>query len=147
MKDTELCALLGSGVPAGSPNPYMVIDDGWSRTRIPNVYNGGPFIPNDNFGNMKTVAEDIAAKGCTPGIWIRALYVLDELCPQIPESCYSQNQQYVAGNPEKFLTRRPTEQRTTFSPSYAGCPTAATVSSSTTSPVPTSWATASSLLR
>ena len=103
MKDTELCALLGSGVPAGSPNPYMVIDDGWSRTRIPNVYNGGPFIPNDNFGNMKTVAEDIAAKGCTPGIWIRALYVLDELCPQIPESCYSQNQQYVAGKPGKIL--------------------------------------------
>ena len=103
MKDAELCALLGSGIPAGSPKPYMVIDDGWTSTRIPDVYNGGPFLPNHDFGDMKIVAEDIAAKGCTPGIWIRALYVLDELCPQIPQSCYSQNQQYVAGKPGKIL--------------------------------------------
>lgn len=103
MKDAELCALLASGTPAGSPLPYMVIDDGWSKTRIPNVYNGGPFLPNEDFGDMKAVAEDIAAKGCAPGIWIRALYVLPEMCPQIPETCYSENQQYVSGKPGKIL--------------------------------------------
>ena len=103
MKDAELCALLASGTPAGSPLPYMVIDDGWSRTRIPNVYNGGPFIPNEDFGDMEAVAEDIAATGCAPGIWVRALYVLPEMCPQIPEFCYSENQQYVSGKPGKIL--------------------------------------------
>lgn len=103
MKDAELCGILGSGVVPGAPKPYMVIDDGWTSTRIPDQFNGGPFIPSDDFGDMRIVAEDIAAKGCTPGIWIRALYVRDELCPEIPASCYSQNQQYVAGKPGKIL--------------------------------------------
>ena len=103
MKDAELCALLGSGRVDGAPMPYMVIDDGWTKTRIPDKFNGGPFIPSDDFGDMKVVADDIRAKGCNPGVWIRALYVRDELCPQIPESCYSQNQQYVSGKPGKIL--------------------------------------------
>lgn len=103
MKDAELCGILGSGVIPGAPKPYMVIDDGWTSTRIPDQFNGGPFIPSDDFGDMRIVAEDIMARGCTPGIWIRALYVRDELCPEIPQSCYSENQQYVAGKPGKIL--------------------------------------------
>jgi len=103
MKAAELCGILGSGVIPGAPKPYMVIDDGWTSSRIPEKFNGGPFLPSEDFGDMRIVAEHIMEKGCTPGIWIRALYVRDELCPEIPASCYSENQQYVSGAPGKIL--------------------------------------------
>jgi alpha-galactosidase len=46
----------------------MVIDDGWQK------YNcDAPWIPRDSFGNIAEMAEEIAALGAKPGIWVRPL--------------------------------------------------------------------------
>ena len=65
---------------AGAENrPYMVIDDGWQTGRYradgayEKIYNGGPWLPNDRFGDMKALAEGIRAKDVIPGIWVRLL--------------------------------------------------------------------------
>lgn len=96
MEDARLCARLASATVEGAPRPIMVIDDGWNKNgkREPEYYNGGPFVANDDFGNMTAVAEDISAIGCDPGIWVRPMLVLDDLCPHIPQECYSENQEF-----------------------------------------------------
>jgi alpha-galactosidase len=71
----------------------MVIDDGWNKNGD-EIYNGGPFVPNDDFADMAAVAKEISDIGCEPGIWVRPLLVLDELCPQLTEDCYSENQDF-----------------------------------------------------
>ena len=59
--------------------PYMVIDDGWQKGRYDDeghyekIYNGGPWIPNERFGDMETLAEEISKKNVVPGIWVRLL--------------------------------------------------------------------------
>ncbi len=103
LKDAELCSLLASGRVEGAPLPYMVIDDGWHEARTQGVYNGGPFFPNQDFGNMGDVADDIRARGCNPGIWVRPLMVNPQLCPQLTEDCYSQNQQFSKDGFSKIL--------------------------------------------
>lgn len=102
LRDAELCALLASGRPDDAPMPYMLIDDGWAASRVPGVekygppaFNGGPYAPNADFGDMKLVAEEVQARGCLPGIWIRPLCVRAELCPQMPQEFYSENQDYA----------------------------------------------------
>lgn len=95
LQDADLCALLASGRVDGAPEPYMVIDDGWSSTRVPHLFNGGPYIPSENFGDMKILAEEISAKGCRPGIWIRPLSFRSTLIPQIlPDECFLENQDW-----------------------------------------------------
>ena len=91
LEDARLCARLASKVDAGAPRPFMVIDDGWNKNAFPG-YNGGPFAPNDDFADMAEVARQIDEIGCEPGIWVRPLLVQNELCPDIPEECYSENQ-------------------------------------------------------
>lgn len=91
LEDARLCARLASKNDAGAPRPFMVIDDGWNRYGTDD-YNGGPFVPNDDFSDMAEVARQISEIGCEPGIWVRPLLVLDEHCPEIPEECYSENQ-------------------------------------------------------
>ena len=55
--------------------PYMIIDDGWQleRTYGYGSYIGGPWTPNAKFGDMKSLADKIHAKGAKAGIWIRPL--------------------------------------------------------------------------
>ena len=65
LKDSEFVASLAKGL---SNRPYMVIDDGWTEKMTE-----GPWIPNDKFGNMGTLAQEIKAKGVKPGIWVRLL--------------------------------------------------------------------------
>ena len=49
--------------------PYMVIDDGWQIN-----FNDGPWhLANPRFGDMSSVAKNIADMGVHPGIWIRPL--------------------------------------------------------------------------
>ncbi len=103
LKDAQLCSLLASGRVKGAPLPYMVIDDGWHDARIQGVYNGGPFFPNKDFADMGDVADDIRARGCNPGIWVRPLMVNPQLCPQLTDDCYSQNQQYSKDGFSKIL--------------------------------------------
>jgi len=59
--------------------PYMVIDDCWQVGRYhadgtyEDIYNGGPWVSNDRFGDMDALAEGIVERGAIPGIWVRLL--------------------------------------------------------------------------
>ena len=55
--------------------PLMVIDDGWQRNRTygQGAYIGGPWLPNERFGDMGETAAEIYAKGARPGLWFRPL--------------------------------------------------------------------------
>lgn len=48
--------------------PFMVIDDGWQVNSC-----CGPWVPNERFRDMKSLADDIKALGVRPGIWVRFL--------------------------------------------------------------------------
>ncbi len=62
--------------------PFMVIDDGWQKLRVPEFI-GGPWDEgNERFPDMKRLADEIAAMDVIPGIWIRPLWNRD---PSIPE--------------------------------------------------------------
>lgn len=102
LKDAELCSLLASGRVEGAPLPYMVIDDGYTGNRTA-AFNGGPYPPNEDFGDMKVVADEIYERGCTPGIWVRPLLINPQLCPQLTEDCFSQNQQFSKDGFSKIL--------------------------------------------
>ena len=76
LKDAEYLAKLTEGV---ENRPYMVIDDGWQTGRYDaqgcyeKIYNGGPWVPNDRFGDMRELAREISERGVIPGIWVRLL--------------------------------------------------------------------------
>ena len=76
LEDAAYLAKLTEGV---ENRPFFVIDDCWQRDRYhadgtyEEVYNGGPWIPNPRFGDMKSLAEEIAKTGVRPGIWVRLL--------------------------------------------------------------------------
>ena len=48
--------------------PFMVIDDGWQINSCK-----GPYLPNEKFRDMKTLAGEIKSLGVRPGIWVRLL--------------------------------------------------------------------------
>ena len=52
------------------PVNLIQIDDGWAKAR-------GDWEPNERFGDMKALADEIRAAGYTPGIWI-APFAADE---------------------------------------------------------------------
>ena len=56
LRDAELMRELA---PAGGPRPFTVIDDGYQDPKV--------------FPAMARLAEEIAAKGVVPGVWIRPL--------------------------------------------------------------------------
>ena len=64
--------------------PYMILDDGWqlNRTYGKGAYIGGPWLPNDRFGDMRRTADMIRAKGAKAGIWFRPLLTLDLPCEE-----------------------------------------------------------------
>jgi len=69
IKDARLIAELTQGY---TPRPYMVIDAGWNKDNM-----SGPWLgENPDYGDMKTLAQEIAALDVKPGIWIR--YLCDE---------------------------------------------------------------------
>ena len=76
LADAEYMARLTKGA---ENRPFMVIDDGWQVGRYQKdgsyepIYNGGPWIPNAKFGDMKELADGIRRKGVLPGIWVRLL--------------------------------------------------------------------------
>lgn len=79
LADTDYLIKLTEGL---KNRPYMVIDDCWQKERC-DEYIGGPWVPNDKFGDMKTLAEEIKEKGAKPGIWVR--FLLDK-SGSIPDS-------------------------------------------------------------
>lgn len=65
INDSKLLSELTKGLKT---RPFMVIDDGWS------IYpTTGPWIPNDDFNDMKSLAKEIKSMNIKPGIWIRPL--------------------------------------------------------------------------
>ena len=63
------CARYQAKLAEGLENrPFMVIDDGWQINMT-----SGPWYPNERFGDMKALADEIRALGVRPGIWIRLL--------------------------------------------------------------------------
>ena len=67
-----------------SNRPYMVIDDGWQQLRY-DGYIGGPWRQGKKeFGDMKTLADEIAAMDVIPGVWYRPLQNRDPaLTPEL----------------------------------------------------------------
>ena len=65
LSDARLQAKLSEGIK--NP-PFMVIDDGWQL-----LDTRGPYIPNEKYGDMKSIADEFKSLGVRPGIWIRFL--------------------------------------------------------------------------
>lgn len=55
--------------------PYLIIDDGWqvNRTPAPARYIGGPWQPNEDFGDMEELCGILHGKGLKAGLWFRPL--------------------------------------------------------------------------
>jgi len=70
--------------------PYMIIDEGWQIHRemldTP-ASNGGPWIGNSRFPNLKHTVDEIHRKGAKAGIWFRPL--LSSEPPENPEALLS----------------------------------------------------------
>ena len=67
------CDHLRSLTRGNRVRPYMVIDDCWQRER-PNGFIGGPWDQsNDAFGDMESLAREMASRDVRLGIWIRPL--------------------------------------------------------------------------
>ncbi len=71
--------------PKGGTKPFMVVDDGWeichraSRSDDTRL-NGGPWrFCNDNFGDMKALADEIEKVGAIPGLWFRPLLTVEKV--------------------------------------------------------------------
>lgn len=58
-----------SGWVSGQERPYSVIDDGWSQGGL----GTGPWLGNDRFGDMASLAARMRGTGVRPGIWYRPL--------------------------------------------------------------------------
>ncbi len=67
--DTKIQVELASGI---ENRPFEVIDDCWQIHSCE-----GPWIPNEKFGDMQKLAEEIKKIGARPGIWVRLLHNRD----------------------------------------------------------------------
>lgn len=70
LADAKLQAELARGI---SNKPFEVIDDCWQIHSC-----AGPWYPNEKFGDMKKLADEIKVCGARPGIWVRFLRNKDE---------------------------------------------------------------------
>ena len=76
LEDADYMARLTRGL---RNRPYVVIDDGWQQGRytpddqFDEVYNGGPWLPNRRFGDMRALARQMARRDVIPGLWVRLL--------------------------------------------------------------------------
>ncbi len=69
IQDTRLQVELSEGI---ANRPFQVIDDCWQVNSTE-----GPWIPNEKFGDMKKLADEIREMGARPGIWVRLLHNRD----------------------------------------------------------------------
>lgn len=67
------CAHLEKLTAGNKVRPYMVIDDGWQVCHG-DGFDGGPWnAGNSDYGDMPSLAAEMAAHNVQPGIWIRPL--------------------------------------------------------------------------
>lgn len=69
--DAKVQAYLAEGI---DNRPFEVIDDCWQINSCE-----GPWLPNEKFGDMKRLADEIRKAGARPGIWVRLLHNRDEV--------------------------------------------------------------------
>ena len=70
VSDAKFQVELANGI---ENKPFEVIDDCWQ------IYScEGPWLPNEKFGDMKKLADEIREVGARPGIWVRLLHNRDE---------------------------------------------------------------------
>lgn len=69
ISDAKFQAELAKGI---DNRPFEVIDDCWQINSCE-----GPWIPNEKFGDMKKLADEIKEIGARPGIWVRLLHNRD----------------------------------------------------------------------
>ncbi len=79
LRDAELISRLCAG---NQNRPYMVIDAGWSEHWGSAPWDAG----NREFGDMRALAQEIAARGAIPGIWVRYLSDEDGALKDIPDA-------------------------------------------------------------
>ncbi len=69
ISDTKVQVELANGI---ENKPFEVIDDCWQINSCE-----GPWLPNEKFGDMKKLADEIKEIGARPGIWVRLLHSRD----------------------------------------------------------------------
>ena len=70
VSDAEVQVELAKGIVN---KPFEVVDDCWQINSCE-----GPWLPNEKFGDMKKLADEIKRVGARPGIWVRLLNNRDE---------------------------------------------------------------------
>lgn len=70
VSDARVQAELAEGI---ENKPFEVVDDCWQINSCE-----GPWLPNEKFGDMKKLADEIRNAGARPGIWVRLLHNRDE---------------------------------------------------------------------
>ncbi len=85
--DAGVQAALAEGI---ENKPFEVIDDCWQIHSC-----CGPWLPNEKFGDMKKLADEIRANGARPGIWVRFLENKDEALTPDMRICRGGKQQYL----------------------------------------------------
>lgn len=83
IKDCEIIASLTKGL---ANRPYMVIDDGWSLNSC-----GGPWYPNEKYGDMGEIAREFKKMDVKAGIWFRPLHDIKEENNH-PERCINRKE-------------------------------------------------------
>ena len=69
VRDAKVQAELADGI---DNKPFEVVDDCWQINSCE-----GPWLPNEKFGDMKKLADEIRNAGARPGIWVRLLHNRD----------------------------------------------------------------------
>ena len=85
--DAKVQAELAKGI---ENKPFEVIDDCWQIHSCE-----GPWIPNEKFGDMKKLADEIKQVGARPGIWVRLLHNRDTAITEEMRICRGGKKQYL----------------------------------------------------
>ena len=95
LADADYIAALA---PDAENRPFMVVDDGWQLDRA----DGGATTlwerGNGHFGDMRALAEELAARNVRPGIWQRPLHAPNTRLPR---------EWFLANRPEDLDPSRP----------------------------------------
>jgi len=87
LSDAKLQSELAEGI---ENRPFEVIDDCWQINSCE-----GPWIPNEKFGDMKKLADEIKESGARPGIWVRFLHNRDKAITDDMRILRSGKRQYL----------------------------------------------------
>lgn len=85
--DAKVQSELASGI---KNRPFEVIDDCWQINSCE-----GPWLPNEKFGDMKKLADEIKKIGARPGIWIRLLHNRDAAITEDMRILRNRKRQYL----------------------------------------------------